>query len=188
LQPVNHNNLGYFDPAPRKRGPVTKPTLSPRRFDRGDIIALDLFTLDGFFHLSLTKFSVINSYCTKGAPNNTRTVPLDLIFPLLSHLTLTLGDVNLHHPTSDSLRNFKEDGQATSTPYFDRATELSFSLLNPRGVYMRFAMSHVGRLEVLDLAIGCPLLVPYFAEWSNPLPSTVSNYSLSLIRLDPPRF
>jgi len=25
LQPVNHNNLGYFVTAPRKRGPVTKP-------------------------------------------------------------------------------------------------------------------------------------------------------------------
>ena len=62
-------------------------TRLPRFFARGDIMALDLFIQDGFFHLSLTYFSIVNSYCTKGGSNNTSTVPPDLIFPVLSQAT-----------------------------------------------------------------------------------------------------
>jgi len=164
-------------------------TLLPRFFDRGDIIvALALFTPAAFFHPSLTKLSIINSYCTKGASNNIRIVPPDLIFPILSHPPLTLGELNLHYLTSDPLRRFKDDEIATSTPYFDRATELSFSLLNPHSTYTRFSMSHVGRPGVLDLALACPLLVPFFSEWSDPLPSKGCDHIPILIRHDPPLF
>jgi len=105
-------------------------SLLPRFFGRGDVMALDLFTPDGIFDPSTTGFTIINSYSTKGRLNNTRSIPPDIIFPA-SHLpTLTLGELNIHHLTADPLRTFKEDELATSTPYFDRATELGFSLLN----------------------------------------------------------
>ena len=32
--------------------------------------------------------------------------------------TLTLGNLNIHHPAADPLRVFKEDEIATSSPYF----------------------------------------------------------------------
>ena len=150
--------------------------LLPRYFGRGDIMALDLFTPNGFFNPSTTGFTRINSYSTKGRANNTASVPPDIIFPSSPLPTLTLGDLNIHHPTADPLRSFKEDEIATSTPYFDRATDLGFSLLNTPGVCTWFSMSLVGRPRVLDLAFACPLLSPYFSEWSVPLPATGSDH------------
>jgi len=161
-------------------------SLLPRFFGRGDVMALDLFTPDGFFNPSTTAFTIINSYSTKGSSNNTRSVPPDIIFPSTPLPTLTLGDMNIHHPTADPLRIFKEDEIATSTPYFDRATDLGFSLLNTPGVFTRFSMSLIGRPGVLDLAFACPLLAPYFTEWSDPLPSTGSDHIPILLRFEAP--
>ena len=120
-------------------------SLLPRFCGRGDVMALDLFTPDGFFNPSTTGFTIINSYSTKGRSNNTRSVPVDIIFPSSPLPTLTLGDLNIHHPTADPLRVFKADEIATSTPYFDRATDLGFSLLNTPGVFTRLSMSLIGR-------------------------------------------
>jgi len=163
-------------------------SLLPRFFGRGDVMAHDLFTPNGFFNPSTTGFTIINSYSTKGRANNTRSVPPDIIFPSSPLPTLTLGDLNIHHPTADPLRTFKEDEIATSTPYFDRAIDLGFSLLNTTGVFTRFSMSLVGRPGVLDLAFACPLLSPYFSEWSDPLPSTGSDHIPILLRFEAPLF
>ena len=159
-------------------------SLLPRFFGRGDVMALDLFTPNGFFNPCTTGFTIINSYSTKGRANNTRSVPPDIIFPSGPLPTVTLGDLNIHHPTADPLRTFKEDEIATSTPYFDRATDLGFSLLNTPGVFTRFSMSLVGRPGVLDLAFACPLLSPYFSEWSDSLPSTGSDHIPILLRFE----
>jgi len=160
----------------------------PRFFGRGDAMALDPFTPNGFFDPSMTGFTIINSYSTKGRNNNTRSVPPDIIFPVSPLPTLTLGDLKIHHPTADPLRVFKEDEIATSTPYFDRATELGFTLLNVPGVFTRFSMSLIGRPGVLDLAFACPLLAPYFSEWSDPLPSSGSDHIPIFLRFEAPFF
>jgi len=113
-------------------------SLLPWFFWRGDVMALDLFTPNGFFNPSTTGFTIINSSSTKGRTNNTRSVPPHIMFSSSPLPTLTLGDFNIHDPTADPLRTFKEDEIATSTPYFDRATDLGFSLLNTPGVFTRF--------------------------------------------------
>lgn len=99
-------------------------------------------------------------------------------------LTPTLGDLDIHHPTADPLRTFKEDELATAVPYFARATELGLSYLNTPRVFTPFSMSLVGRPRVIDLAFACPLLAPYFSEWSNPLPSTGSDHILIFLCFD----
>jgi len=151
-------------------------------------MALDLFTPDGFFNPSTTGFTIINSYSTKGRLNNTRSVPPDIVFPMSSLPTLTLGDLNIHHPTADPVRVFKEDEIATSTPYFDRATELGFTLLNVPGLFTRFSMSLIRHPGVIDLAFACPLLAPYFAEWTDPLPSPGSDHIPILLHFEAPLF
>ena len=160
----------------------------PRFFGRGDVMALDLFTPDGFFNPSTTVFTIINSYSTEGRANNTRTVLPDIIFPSSALPTLTLGDLNIHHPTADPLKVFKEDEIGTSAPYFDRATDLGLSLLNTPGVFTRFSMSLIGRPGILDLAFACPLLSPYLSEWSDPLPSTGSDHIAIFLRFEAPLF
>jgi len=159
-------------------------SLLPLFFGRGDVMALDLFTPYGFFYPSTIGFMIINSYSTKGRTNNTRSVPPDVVFPSSPLPTLTLGDLNIHHPTSDPLRTFKEDEIVTSSPYCDRATDLGFSLLNTPGVFTRFSMSLIGRPGVLDQAFACPLLAPYFSESSDPLPSTGSDHIPILLRFE----
>jgi len=151
-------------------------------------MALDLCTPDGFFNPSTTGFMIINSYSTKGRSNNTRSVLPDISFLSSPLPTLTLGDLNIHHPTADPLRVFKEDEIATSAPYFDRATDLGFSLLNTLGVFTRFSSSLIGRPGVLDLAFACPLLAPYLSEWFDPLPSTGSDHIPILLRFEAPLF
>jgi len=79
-------------------------------------MALEPFTPNGFFDSSMVGFIIVNSYSTKGRSNNTRSVPADLIFPDLSMPVLTLHDLNIHHPSADPLRTFKEDELATSVP------------------------------------------------------------------------
>jgi len=163
-------------------------SLLPRFYSRGDVMALDLFTPDGFFNPSTTGFTIINSYSTKGRSLNTRSVPPEIIFPASPLPTLTLGDLNIHHPTADPLRVFKEDEIATLSPYFDRATDLGFPLLTTPGVFTRCSMSLIGRPGVLDLAFAFPLLSPYFSEWSDPLPSTGSDHIPILLRFEAPLF
>ena len=114
-------------------------SLLPPFFGRGDVMALDLFTPDGFFNPSTTGFTIINSYSTKGHSNNTRSGTPDILFPFCPLPTLTLGDLNIHHPTADPLRVFKEDEITTSTPSFDTATDLG-SLLNTPCVFTRISM------------------------------------------------
>jgi len=163
-------------------------SLLPRFFGRGDVMALDLFTPDGFSNPSTTGLTIINSYSTKGRSNNTRSVPPDIIFPSSLLPTLTLGDLNIYHPTADALRVCKEDEIATSSPYFDRATDLGFSLLNTPAVFTRFSMSLVGHPGVLDLAFACALRSPFFSEWSDPLPSTSSDHIPILLPFEAPLF
>jgi len=86
-----------------------------RFFQWGDVIALDLFTSDSFCNPSMTAFTIINSYSAKGRSNNSRPVPREIINPSIPLPTLTLGDLNIHHPTADPFRVFKEDELATST-------------------------------------------------------------------------
>jgi len=94
----------------------------------------------------------------------------------------------LMHPMADTLRVFNEDEIATSTPYFDTATEMGFTLLNVPGVFTWFSMSLIGRPGVIDLAFACPLLPPYFTAWSDPLPSTRSDHIPILLRFEAPLF
>jgi len=163
-------------------------SLLPRFFGRGDVMALDLFTPDGFFNPSTTGFTLVNSYSIKGRLSNTRSVPQEIIFPVSALPTLTLGDLNIHHPTADPLRTFKEDEIATASPYFDRAMELGFTLLKVPGVLTRFSMSLIGRPCILDVAFTCRLLALCFSEWSDPLPSTGSDQVPILLRFEAPLF
>jgi len=77
---------------------------------------------------------------------------------------------------------------ATPVPYFDRATQPRFSLINTPGVYPRFLMSLVRLLGDIDLSFASPLLISYLAEWSNPLPSTGSDHIPILQPFDTPCF
>jgi len=76
-------------------------------------MALDLVTPHGLFNASTTGFTIVNSYSTKSSLNNTRSVLREIVFPESPLPTLMLRDLNIHHPTADPLRVFKEEELAT---------------------------------------------------------------------------
>jgi len=98
-------------------------TLLQPVFARGDVMALDLFTCEGFFTSAMPSVTIINPFSTKGWSNNTRSVLPDHIFHVLPSPTLTLGNLNIRHSTPDPLTSVTEHEIATAVPFCDRATE-----------------------------------------------------------------
>ena len=97
-----------------------------------------------------------------------------------------MGDFNIHHPLSDTLRIHSQAELHASFPYFSRAADLGYALLNTSGVYTRFPLSNVGRPSVIDLAFASPALAAYFRAWETPLPSTGSDHIPITILLSHP--
>ena len=103
----------------------------------------------------------------------------DVDFPCL-----VAGDFNIHNHAADPLWIISRCEEKASTPYFDRATDLAYSLLNTPGVYTRFPLSGSFRPSAIDLAFANPLIRPAFLSWdATSLPSTGSDHVPILILL-----
>src|SRR5712664_595366 len=63
-----------------------------------------------------------------------------------------------------------------SFPYFSRAAEMGFDLLNLPGVYTRYPLGGSACPSVLDLSFASPALIPFCRAWETPLPSTGSDH------------
>ena len=106
----------------------------------------------------------------------------DVDFPCL-----VAGYFNIHNQAVDPLRVISRSEEKASTPYFDRATDLAYSLLNTRRVYTRFPCSGTFRPSAIDLAFANPLIRPAFLSWeATVLPSTGSDHVPILSRLATP--
>src|SRR5712664_401182 len=63
-----------------------------------------------------------------------------------------------------------------SFPYFSRAAEMGFDLLNLPGVYTRYPLGGSARPSVLDLCFTSPALIPFCSSCETPFPSTGSDH------------
>jgi len=97
-----------------------------------------------------------------------------------------VGDLNIHNPLSDPLRSYSPREIGSWTPYFEKAAEAGFALLNPPGEYTIFPLVGKARPSVIDLAFANPLLLPLFKSWEVSLPSTGSDHMPIMISLAPP--
>ena len=134
----------------------------------------------------MERFHIINCYSVWGKTITERTIAPSLALPFSSFPTLVVGDFNVHHPSADPLRKHNSSELKASFPYFSRATEYGYTLLNIPGVHTRFPLQGSSRPSVLDLAFASPALVPFFQEWATDLPSTGSDHVPILIRLAHP--
>src|SRR5207237_6391659 len=100
----------------------------------------------------------------------------DVAFPSFPLPTLVVGDFNIHNPMADPVREYSTIEPSISFPYFSRAIDLGFSLLNTPGVYTRFLLGGEARPSVIDLAFASPILAPFFITWDTALPSTGSDH------------
>src|SRR5207302_2435816 len=102
----------------------------PVFFDRLDLMAIDVFTPSGLFCAANQQFRIYNLYSTNTSGPFRRTITPTDAFCTHTFPTLVVGDFNIHHALSDPLRHISSNEFALSSPYFDRALDLGFSLVN----------------------------------------------------------
>ena len=198
--PVNKAHLPSFNGFKSFFPPVRKPrvaayvhmsflsnyTVLPRFRGVDDVLALDVSSGEPLLGTSFHSFRVINAYSTNTADHRVHSVQPDVLFPDLGLPLLVVGDLNIHNPASDPLRTFSHKEISSSSPYFEKAAEAGFALLNPPGEYTRFPLVGSARPSVIDLAFANPLFLPAVKSWEASLPSTGSDHIPITITLAPP--
>jgi len=150
-------------------------TVLPMFFERPDVAPLDLFGVD-LFGGSFTQFRILNLYNLWSQRSNVRTVLPDFAFPDDGFPLLVVGNFNIHHCLADRLRAYSRRDLAACFPYFSRAADLGFELLNLPGVFTRFPWDSATHPSGIDLLFASPLLFPFFRSWDTSLPSTGSDH------------
>jgi len=147
-------------------------------------MAVNFHSPEGHFDSSHNLFRLYNVYSIPSGHHRSVS-PVDL-FPQHDFRTLVLGDLNIHHSTSDLAQFLSDHHQFISSPYLDKAFALLFSLLNSPGVYTRFPFTTNHRPAVLDLSFANSALLPYFSSWNPSLPPTGSDHTaLSMVLTTP---
>jgi len=198
--PVNRAHLPSFNGFKSFFPPVRKPrvaayvhmsflsnyTVLPRFKGVDDVLALDVSSNEPLFGTAFHSFRVINAYSTNTADHRIYSVQPEVLFPDLGFPLLVVGDLNIHNPLSDPLRHFSPREILSSTPYFEKAAESGFALLNPPGEYTRFPLVGKARPSVIALAFANPPLLPLVKSWEASLPSTGSDHIPITITLAAP--
>ena len=148
-----------------------------------EVFHLDVYTPTGCFGADSTKFRLTNVY-SRSLPGSTKSVGPSITLPDVNFPCLVARDFNIHNHAVDPLRVTTRSEEKASAPYFNRATDLAYSLLNTPGVYTRFPLSGTFRPSAIDLAFANPLIRPAFQSWdATTLPSTASDHVPILIHL-----
>jgi len=158
----------------------------PKFKEVDNVLALDISSNEALFGTGFHSFRVINAYSTDTVDHRVHSVPPEVLFPDLGFPLLVVGDLNIHKPLSDPLRHFSHQEIASSTPYFEKAAESGFALLNLPGEYPRFHLVGKVRPSVIDLAFANAPLLPLVKSWEASLPSTGSDHIPITITLTAP--
>ena len=151
-----------------------------------DFMALDVDTPKGCFGLKFHSFRIGNSYAGP-LPPAPHSVSPERALPLFDFPYLVPGDFNIHNAASDPSTLLFSKEEKESAPYFNRASDLGYTLLNTPGIYTRFPFTGTHRPSTIDLAFANPYISPAFRSWdSSTLPSTGSDHAPILIFLRPP--
>ena len=151
-----------------------------------DVFHLDIYTPSGCFGTGSAKFRLTNVY-SRSLPGSTKSVDPPDALPDVDFPCLAAWDFNIHNHAVDPLRVISRSEEKASTPYFDRATDLAYSILNIPGVYTRFPISGSFRPSAIDLAFANLLIRPAFRSWdATNLPSSRSDNVPILIHVAAP--
>jgi len=198
--PVNKAQLPSFSGFKSFFPPVRKPcvaaylhmsflsnyTVLPNFKGVDDVLALDISSNEPLFGTSFHSFRIINAYSTNTVDHRVHSVPPEVFFPDLVFPLLVVGDLNIHNPLSDPVLHFSPREILSSSPYYERAAESGFALLNPPGEYTRFPLVGKARPSVIDLAFANPTILPLVKSWEASLPSTRSDHIPITITLATP--
>jgi len=161
-------------------------TVLPRFKGVDDVLSLDISSDEPLFGTAFHSFRIINAYSTNTVDHRVHSVSPEVLFPDLGFPLLLVGDLNIHNPLSDPLRHFSHREISSSTPYFEKAAESGFALLNPPGEDTRLPLVGNARPSVIDLAFANPPFLPLIKSWEASLPSTGSDHVPITITLTAP--
>jgi len=151
-----------------------------------DFMMLDIFTPQGCFGTNSPRFTIGNAYARPLSPFPHSVSPESSLLEL-NHLYLVAGDFNIHNAATDPFRVLSSKEERESAAYFDRASDLGFTLLNTPGVDTRFPSSGAHRPSAIDMAFANPHMTAAFRSWdASSLPSTGSDHAPILIAFHPP--
>ena len=102
-----------------------------------DFMMLDVSMPQGCFGTEFPRFTIGNAYA-RPLPPFPHSVSPPSAFSDLDYPYLVAGDCNIHNAATDPLRLRSSKEAKESAPYFDRASDLGFTLLNLPGSYTRF--------------------------------------------------
>jgi len=140
---------------------AVQPFLPP---DTDDFIALDVFTPQGCFGTKFPRFTIGNAYA-RPLPPSTYSVSPESSLLDLEHPYLVACDFNIHNAATDPSRLLFSKEKRESTPYFERASDLGFALLNLPGVYTVFPFTGTHRPSTINLVLANPHMFPAFRSW-----------------------
>ena len=161
-------------------------TVLPRFKGVDGVLALDISSNEPLFAIAFHSFRVINAYSTNTVDHRVHSVSPDVLFPDLGFPLLVVRNLNIHNPLSDPLRHFSHPEISSSAPYFEKAAESGFALLNHPGKYTSFPLVGNSRPSVIDLAFANPPLLPLINSSEASLPSTGSDHIPITITLAAP--
>jgi len=154
--------------------------------ETNDFMTSDVVTPRGCFGMNFPRFTIGNAYARPLTPSPHSVFPESSLLNL-EHPYLVAGDFNIHNAATDPSRLLSAKEERESSPYFERASDLGFTLLNVPGVYTRFPFTGTHRPSVIDLAFANPRMFPAFRSWDmSSLPSTGSDHAPILISIRPP--
>jgi len=161
-------------------------SLLPRFKGVDDVLAHDVSSQEPLFGTKFHSFRLINAYSTNIPDHRVHSAFPESLFASLEVPLLVVGDLNIHNAHSDPLRSLSPREIISSTPYFQKAAEAGFALLNPAGEYSRFPPVGTARPSVINLFFANPHLLPMVQIWEISLPSTSSDHVPITITLAPP--
>ena len=149
-------------------------------------MALEIHTANGPFGSTFPRFRIGNAY-TRPVNSPFRSFSQETSLPNLDFHYLVAGNFNIHSPAAGPFRVLSPNEETESAPFFTRASDIGFYLLNTPGTYTCFLFSGSHTPSAIDLAFANPHMLPAFRYWdATSLPSTGSHYVPILICLQPP--
>ena len=148
-------------------------------------MALDVYTLKDCLATSFSLFRIGNAYTRPINPPyrsvSPQTFLLEYYFPYL-----VADDFNIHTPAGNPFRALFSNKESVGARFFDRATDLGFSLLNTCATYTLFLFSDFHWPSAIALAFANPHMFLDLREWdASSLRSSGSDHLSIRITLQP---
>ena len=151
--------------------------------DAVDLMALYIFTPQGYFGSFLTQFRIGNAYAHHLGPLHRSVFP-EIAFPDYNFPYLVAGDFNIRNPAAGPFKILSPVEEKESVPDFTPASDRGFYLLNTPGRYNRFPSTSTHWPSAINLSFANPYSFPAFRSWdATPLPSTGSDHVPILLTL-----